>query len=198
MLRVANPSQNYISPEEYLAREELSQTKHEYIDGEIYAMAGASDPHVTIGVNLIALLRNHLRGSGCRVYTSDMKASIETVNTFYYPDLMVTCDERDRAFSTYKKYPSLIVEILSKKTEAFDRGDKFSHYQELETLQEYVLITQKRKRVEVFRRNAEGLWVLQTYKEGSEVYLASVNFHVSIDALYEDVEFSNNEVEEEN
>ncbi|MFB2924002.1 MULTISPECIES: Uma2 family endonuclease [Aerosakkonema] len=194
---IASQAQNFISPEEYLAGEELSPIKHEYIEGQVYGMAGASDVHVTITVNLTALLRNHIRGRGCRVYASDMKARIDTANTFYYPDVMVTCDERDRAFSSFKKYPSLIVEVLSTKTEAFDRGDKFADYQELETLQEYVLIGQKRQRVEVFRRNAEGLWVLHTYTQGSEIYLASVDFRISIDALYEDVEFSENRTEEE-
>ena len=129
---IADRSYNYISPEEYLDGEEISQIKHEYIRGEVYAMAGASDSHVTISVNLVILLGTHLRGTGCRVYVSDMKAQIETANIFYYPDVMVSCDERDRALTNCKKYPCLIVEVLSKKTESFDRGDKFADYQELE------------------------------------------------------------------
>ncbi|MBD2179613.1 Uma2 family endonuclease [Planktothrix sp. FACHB-1355] len=190
---IADRSQDYISPQDYLAGEEISPIKHEYIDGKIYAMAGANDAHVTISLNLGSLLRNHVRGTGCRVYMVDMKAFIETANIFYYPDVMVTCDERDRAFPNHKKYPCLIVEVLSQKTEAFDRGDKFADYQQLETLQEYVLISQKRQRVECFRRNAEGFWVLQTYNQGSEIHLASIDFHISIDALYEDVTFGDNE-----
>ncbi|GET40303.1 Uma2 family endonuclease [Microseira wollei] len=190
---IANPSQNYISPQDYLAGEELSPIKHEYIDGQIYAMAGASDSHVTISLNLASLLRNHVRGTGCRVYMADMKAYIETANIFYYPDVMVTCDTRDREFPIQKKYPCLIVEVLSQKTEAFDRGDKFADYQQLETLQEYVLISQKRQRLECFRRNAEGFWVLQTYNQGSEIHLASIDFRTSMDSLYEDVTFGNNE-----
>lgn len=187
------PSQYYISPEEYLAGEEISPIKHEYIRGEVYAIAGANDAHVTISLNVASALKNDLRGSGCRVFIADMKASIEKANIFYYPDVMVTCDERDRATPTFKQYPCLIVEVLSKSTEAFDRGDKFADYQQIENLQEYVLINQKRQRVECFRRNAEGLWVLYTYTPGSEVHLASVNFHVSIDALYEDVTFTDSE-----
>jgi Uma2 family endonuclease len=187
---VANQSQNYISPEEYLQLEELSQIKHEYIQGETYAMAGASDAHVTICINLVTLLRNHVRGSGCRVYMSDMKARIESRNIYYYPDVMVSCDERDKAFQSFKRHPCLIIEVLSKGTEGFDRGDKFADYQNLETLQEYVLINQKRQRVECFRRNAEGLWVLHSYTQGSEIHLASVDFRISMDAIYEDVIFS--------
>ncbi|MEZ2237245.1 Uma2 family endonuclease [Microcoleus sp.] len=173
----------YISPEEYLKLEELSPVKHEYIQGETYAMAGASDAHVTLSVNLVTLLRNHVRGSGCRVYMSDMKGRIESRNIYYYPDVMVTCDERDKVFQFFKRYPCLIIEVLSKGTEGFDRGDKFADYQELETLQEYVLINQKRQRVECFRRNAEGLWVLHSYTQGSEIHLASVDFRASMDAI---------------
>ncbi|MEZ2319479.1 MAG: Uma2 family endonuclease [Microcoleus sp.] len=184
----------YISPEEYLKLEELSPVKHEYIQGETYAMAGASDAHVTLSVNLVTLLRNHVRGSGCRVYMSDMKGRIESRNIYYYPDVMVTCDERDKVFQFFKRYPCLIIEVLSKGTEGFDRGDKFADYQELETLQEYVLINQKRQRVECFRRNAEGLWVLHSYTQGSEIHLASVDFRASMDAIYEDVIFTNEDI----
>jgi Uma2 family endonuclease len=186
---IANKIPDYLSPEEYLTQEETSQIKHEYIDGEIFAMAGASDAHVTIAGNLFALLRNHVRGKNCRVYIADMKVSLETINTFYYPDVIVTCDPRDREFSNYKKYPCLIVEVLSPSTEAFDRGDKFSDYQQIETLQEYVLISQKHQRIDCFRRNNEGLWVLQSYRLDSEIYLESVDFQISFAALYEDVSF---------
>ncbi len=186
---IANQNTNYIPPEEYLTAEELSPVKHEYIDGQVYAMAGASDAHVTISLNLASALRNYLRGSGCRVYMSDMKAHIETANTFYYPDVMVTCDARDKALPNHKKYPCLIVEVLSESTEAFDRGDKFINYQQLPTLQEYVLINQKRQRLECFRRNAEGLWVLHPYTQDSEIHLASIDFRTNIDNLYEDVIF---------
>lgn len=192
---IANKSPNYISPEEYLKLEELSPIKHEYIRGEIYAMAGATESHVTICVNLVKTLTDHVRGNGCNLYTGDMKAQIDTASIYYYPDVMVSCDERDKAFKSLKKYPCLIIEVLSDGTEGFDRGDKFADYQELETLQEYVLISQKRQRVECFRRNAEGLWVLQSYTPGSEVYLASVHFRTSMDAIYEDVVFAGNDAQ---
>ncbi len=186
---ISQQNSNYIPEEEYLLQEEDSPIKHEYIDGEIYAIASASDAHVTISLNLASALRNHVRGSGCRVYMADMKANIETANIYYYPDILVTCDARDRELTHSKKYPCLIVEVLSPKTEAFDRGDKFSDYQQLETLQEYVLISQKRQRLDCFRRNAEGLWTLQFYYPGSEIYLKSVDFRISLDAVYEDVTF---------
>jgi Uma2 family endonuclease len=187
---IASSQQSQLTPEEYLQMEEQSPVKHEYINGQINAIAGASDPHVTIALNLATLLRSHVRGSGCRVYISDMKASIESLNRFYYPDVMVTCDPRDQETSAYKRFPTLIVEVLSNSTEAFDRGDKFIDYQELESLREYVLINTKRQRVECFRRNDEGLWVLQSYTpEHTSFRLNSVEFEGTLEALYEDVTF---------
>ncbi|QYX33411.1 Uma2 family endonuclease [Sphaerospermopsis torques-reginae] len=178
----------YITPEQYLALEEKSPVKHEYINGYIYAMAGASDPHVTVTLNSAFLIRNHIRGSGCRVFATDMKTRIETINRFYYPDVMVTCDERDKALSNYKKFPCLIIEILSDSTEAFDRGDKFKDYQNIETLQEYVLIDVKKPQVDCFRRNDQDLWVLQSYTQSS-FELQSLNFQGNMDDLYEYVSF---------
>ncbi|MFK0735366.1 MAG: Uma2 family endonuclease [Gloeotrichia echinulata GP01] len=187
---IASPQDTYFTPAEYLQMEENSPIKHEYIDGYIYAMAGALDPHVTIAGNLFALLRNHVRGSGCRVYITDMKARIESLNRFYYPDVMVTCDQRDQETPGYKRFPCLIVEVLSNSTEAFDRGDKFIDYQNIETLQEYVLINSKRQRIECFRRNNEGLWLWQFYTAEQNLFrLNSIDFEGTITALYEDVTF---------
>ncbi|MBD2257703.1 Uma2 family endonuclease [Pseudanabaena sp. FACHB-2040] len=184
---IASP-QPPLTPDEYLQLEAQSAIKHEYIDGRVYAMAGASDAHVTIAGNLFALLRSHVRGTGCRAYISDMKARIEARNRFYYPDVMVTCDPRDQETSDYKRFPKLIVEVLSDSTEAFDRGDKFADYQLLESLQEYVLINTRHQRVECFRRSEAGLWVLQYYTiETNSFRLNSVDFLDTLTALYEDV-----------
>ncbi|AVH66588.1 MULTISPECIES: Uma2 family endonuclease [unclassified Nostoc] len=182
-------SHPYLSPEEYLENEKSSPIKHEYIQGRIYAMAGASDAHVTITANLVTLLRNHIRGTGCRVYVADMKARIESLNLFYYPDIMVTCDQRDTNFEYFKRYPSLIIEVLSPSTEALDRGDKFSDYQELETLQEYVLISQNRQRIDCFRRNSESRWELYSYRVNQELQFTSLDFSCSLTDIYEDVSF---------
>lgn len=186
---VASPEQVHLSPEQYLSYEEASPIKHEYRDREVYAMAGASDAHVTIALNLAVGLRSHVRGTGCRVYLSDMKAHINANNRFFYPDVMVTCDDRDQATATYKQFPCLIVEVLSASTEAFDRGDKFADYQSLESLQEYVLINAKRQRIECFRRS-EGRWVLETYTATNETFtLSSINYEGEMAAIYEDVIF---------
>lgn len=177
-----------LSPNDYLQLEEHSPIKHEYINGEIYAMAGASDAHVTIAGNLFTLLRNHVRGSGCRVYIADMKARLEARNCFYYPDILVTCDPRDQETPTYKRFPRLIVEVLSDSTESFDRGDKFIDYQTLDSLQEYILINTRHQRLESFRRNESGLWVWQAYTPAQTNFqLTSLQFTGNLTDLYEDV-----------
>lgn len=187
---IADSTSSYISPENYLQGEQHSAIKHEYRQGQIYAMAGASNAHVLIAGNLFALLRNHLRGSSCLTYISDTKAHIESINTYYYPDVMVSCDERDRGFDNFLRYPSLIVEVLSATTEAFDRGDKFADYRLITSLQEYVLVSQTRMRVEYFRRNAQNQWVLYSYGETDEIHLVSVDFRCRVAELYEDVSFA--------
>jgi len=140
------------TPEDYLAIERISPIKHEYIQGQLVAMAGASKAHVIIVGNLSALLVNHLRGTGCVPYATDMKVRLPELNIFYYSDIAVTCDERDRIFSEdFILHPKLIIEVLSDSTEAFDfpsetlreRGDKFADYKTIPELEEYVLIHQK-------------------------------------------------------
>jgi len=188
---IASPQQPYLTCEEYLQMEEHSPIKHEYIDGYIHAMVGANDAHVTIALNLATILRSHVRGSGCRVYMADMKARVESLNRYFYPDILVTCDPRDQETPLEKRFPRLIVEVLSDSTEAFDRGDKFADYQTLESLQEYVLINTKRQRVECFRRNEAELWVLQSYTDKQETFqLQSIGFEGAIADLYEDVTFA--------
>ena len=185
---VAVPQAHSLSVADYLQFEAESTVKHEYRAGDVYAMAGATDAHNTIALNLAVMLRNHVRGNGCRVYMSDMKARIERSNCFYYPDLLVTCDPRDQETATYKHFPKLIVEVLSPSTEAFDRGDKFADYQTLESLEEYVLISTSRQRVDCFRRSPEGVWTLQFYLPSAAVLpLRSVGLEVQLSDLYEDV-----------
>jgi Uma2 family endonuclease len=144
MIALSDPP--YLTPEAYLQLEEQSLVKHEYIDGQAYAMAGTTDTHNTLAGNLYTLIRSHLRGSDCRVYIADIKARLEKRNRFYYPDLLITCDRQDQETPTYKRYAKLIIEVLSDSTEAFDRGDKFNDYQTLDSLVEYVLINSNHQR----------------------------------------------------
>lgn len=183
---VALQDYQYISPDIYLRLEAESPIKHEYFDGEVFAMAGASDAHVTIALNMASLLLTHLKGSGCRVYMSDMKARVEEHNRFFYPDVMVTCDRRDTETELYKRFPKLVIEVLSDSTEAFDRGGKFEEYQSLETLEEYVLINQKRSRIDCFRRNEDSTWSLHSFNSGNFT-IASVDFEGAIEDVYENV-----------
>lgn len=177
-----------LTPEAYLEWEKTSETKHEYLDGDIFAMAGAKDSHVTVSGNLFALLKNHLRGGPCRTYISDMKIQAEQASAFFYPDVMVTCDERDRQTEYFKRYPTLIAEVLSEATAAFDRGRKFAAYRTLENLREYVIIDPDSLSVECFRRDTEGHWVLYPFGPGETVELASVDFSSPIEIIYEGVE----------
>ena len=179
--------QNYVSADEYLRWEEQQEEKHEYIDGQVYAMAGASENHVDITTNLTVILSNHLRGKDCKLFPSDMRLNIASKKIYYYPDLLVTCDERDRFNKKQKNYPCLIIEVLSESTESKDRGVKFANYQTIQSLQEYVLISQWEQRVEVFRRS-EKFWVLQTYTVGELIEFQSINLQIPIDAIYEDVD----------
>lgn len=177
----------FLTPEEYLELETQSPSKHEYIDGEIYAMAGTTDVHNTIAGNLFVLIRNHLRGTNCRVYFADLKVRLEKRNCFYYPDLLVTCNPQDQETPTYKRFPKLIIEVLSDSTEAFDRGHKFHDYQTLETLEEYILVNTKYQRVEIFHRQPPTGWLLQTYTADNDNFsLQSLNLIVSLLDLYAD------------
>ena len=176
------------SPEAYLEWEKTNEAKHEYLNGEVFALAGAKDAHVALCINLVSLLHSHVRGGPCRVYIADMKVSVEKVNAYFYPDIMVTCDARDRETEYYKRFPSLIVEVLSESTAAFDRGNKFSSYRKLDSLREYVLIDPDTLSVDCFRLDeASGHWVLYPFAAGDTVEFASIGFSTLIDALYENV-----------
>lgn len=174
------------SATDFLTWESTQDIKHEFVDGEIFAMAGASEAHVTISLNVAAILRNLLRNSPCRAYIADMKVRIEQVDAFFYPDVFVTCSANDASRKNYKTEPKLVIEVLSPSTAAYDRGLKFAHYRELDSLEEYVLIDPERVSVEVFRRDANGRWVLYPYAAEDVVELASVNLRLPMGTVYED------------
>ena len=180
---------DYLDLEDYLQWEDQQEEKHEYVDGMIYAMAGATENHVSVTDNCTAILRSHLRGKHCKAFSSDMRVNIAAKKIYYYPDILVTCDDRDRLTKTHKSYPCLIIEVLSNSTEAKDRGVKFANYQTIESLQEYVLINQQEQRIEVFRRSDRKFWILQTYTAGEDVELKTINLTIPISSIYEDIEF---------
>ncbi|HEY9653146.1 MAG TPA: Uma2 family endonuclease [Coleofasciculaceae cyanobacterium] len=181
-------NQFYISPEIYLEGERVSPIKHEYRRGYVYAMVGAKKPHIVIASNLIIMLGNHLNNSPCLVLTSDIKVRLEEANCYYYPDVAVTCDERDtNSTEDFILYPVLVIEVLSPSTEAFDRGEKFADYQTSPSLKEYVLINQSQMIIECFRLSESEGWVSQTYGQGDEIYFASIDFRCNIASLYRKV-----------
>ena len=175
------------TPEAYLEWEARQSVKHEYLAGETFAMAGARDAHVTVALNVASLLRSHTRGTPCHTYIADMKLEVKAAEAFFYPDVFVTCDPRDRTNDTWKSYARLVVEILSDSTEAYDRGRKFQCYRLLESLQEYVLIDIGARVVEVFRRDPSGHWVLWPYEGEAVAEFASLDFRVALAEVFEDV-----------
>ena len=175
------------SVEDYLQFERASDVRHEYVSGQIFAMVGTTDAHNTAALNIASLLRDHLRGGPCRAYISDMKLRVDAADAFYYPDVFVTCDPRDSDSPHYKRFPSLIVEVLSPSTETLDRREKLRNYRTLETLQEYVLVSVEERTIEVFRREPTGEWTVDTLTEGDPVELHSVQLTLSVAQVYEDV-----------
>ena len=185
---VTNPNFFYVSPEVYLEGERVSPIKHEYRKERIYAMVGAKKPHIVLNTNLATLLSIHLDDSPCLVLTSDIKVRLEEANCYYYPDIAVVCDEREiNNTDDFILYPVLIIEVLSKSTESFDRGDKFSDYQTCPTLKEYILIHQNQMKIECHRREDSGVWQEQIYEAGDEVEFTSVGFRGSIASTYRKV-----------
>jgi Uma2 family endonuclease len=181
-----------LSVEEYLALEEKSEVRHEYVAGYIFALAGASDAHNVIAGNIYTRFRSHIRGSDCRAYMVDMKVRVEAVDAFYYPDLMVTCEAFD-AKSVFKSKPVLLVEILSPGTEVTDRREKLSAYFKLESLIEYVLVSQAEKRIEIYRRDKSGKIQMQVLGSEDEICFESAPngaLTLTMDDIYEDVIFN--------
>lgn len=177
-----------ISPEEYLQGEETAEFKHEYLNGEIWAMVGASDAHVTIAGNLFYLLKQKLKGTHCKPYISDMKINVEKANAFFYPDVSVTCDKKDKDNKLFKQYPIFIAEVLSPSTEAFDRGEKFKHYRRLDSLQSYWLIDTETMQVDSFTRTEQNDWLLHSYHDPEQqLTIKNLDCSFRLVDLYEEV-----------
>ena len=175
------------SAEDYLKWEAALLDRHEYLDGDVFAMAGAEDRHVTVAMNLAFALRQHLAGSPCRTYMSDMRLHVAAANGYFYPDVLVTCSALDQSSALFKSEPKLIAEVLSPGTAAYDRGVKFSHYRSLASLEEYVLIDLDSRSTDCYRKGADGLWVLHPFAAGEPVALASVALELTAAQLFAEV-----------
>jgi len=179
------------TPEQYLTWERAAEKKHEFVNGEIFAMAGASLDHVKIVGNLSFALRSRLHGSGCHPYASDLRIKVPDTGLYTYPDIAIVCgdpiSEDDYADTILN--PTVIVEVLSPSTENYDRGAKFQHYKRLPSLQNYVLVTQKSFLVEVFVRLPDERWTAQTYVHaGNEMELPALGVSIPLAEIYEDVD----------
>ena len=172
---------------DYLAWEPTQAERHEFIDGEVFAMAGAEDRHVTVAMNLAFALRQHLSGSACRTYMSDMRLHVAAANSYFYPDVLVTCSALDQASAMVKTEPKLIAEVLSPTTAAYDRGLKFSHYRTLPSLEEYLLVDLDSRASDCYRKGADGLWVLHPFGRGQAVELARCALTMTAAQLFAEV-----------
>lgn len=191
---IANDDRLFMSPAEYLAWEERQLYKHEYVEGAVYAMAGGTLPHNAIALNLASAIKNRLRGSRCRVFVNDVKVRVSTKGPYFYPDVVVTCDDRDLQSQKFISHPSLIIEILSPSTESYDRGEKFRWYRQISSLQEYILVDAQKRSVECYRLNERKKWELTAYfaEDASDNILVEfpcIDFECPLEMVYEDVDF---------
>jgi Uma2 family endonuclease len=177
-----------LDPDEYLRWEAAQMEKHEYVAGEVFAMGGASRRHVTISGNLFAALDEALTGTPCRAYMADMKIEIAVKRSYFYPDVFVTCNPDDHRAEQTMSHPVLVAEVLSPSTAAYDRGEKFIAYRSLPTLQEYLLIDPDQQQLELFRKGADGLWVLHDFAPGQTLHLASVDVAIPWERLFRNVD----------
>jgi Uma2 family endonuclease len=173
---------------EFLAWEAVQMERHEFVNGEIFAMSGAEDRHVTVTGNLYIALRQHLAGTPCRTLMVDMKLHVAAANSYFYPDVMVTCSAADLASPLVKAEPILLAEVLSPSTAAYDRGEKFAHYRRIPSLQEFMLVDVDTRRTDIYRKGADGMWVLHPFDAGQTVHLASVNLDITSQALFAEIE----------
>ncbi len=172
---------------EYLAVEQVSGVKHEFLDGRILAMAGGTPAHAALAAGVIGLLFAQLRGGTCRVYDSDLRVRVQATGLATYADVTVICgplaqdpDDRNTAVN-----PTLLVEVLSPRTEEYDRGEKFEHYKQLPSLREYVLVAVDTRAVEVWRRDDASQWSRAVSGAGDTARLASIGCALGVDELYD-------------
>ena len=179
----------YMSYADFIVFEEKSETKHEWLDGVVYDMAGGTPDHAGIKAQVIILLGAQLRGRRCRVFDSDLAIRILATGLFTYPDASVVCSkpEMDPANKNALTNPRIIVEVLSDSTEKYDRGEKFAHYQRIPSLAEYVLVSQHEPCIEVFRQTSPGKWEpCEKAVSGQTIQLKSLECELSVDEVYAD------------
>ena len=179
-----------ITPEEYLTFEESAKQRHEYVDGQLFAMTGGSAAHNVISLNIAMSLRTKLKGTGCTVFMADMKIRIEDANCFYYPDVLVDCGTFDNK-SVYTSTPIAIFEVLSRSTASTDRREKLVAYRQVASIKQYVIVHQTRKRLEVYRKIADE-WSIQEIGSCESLVLdicQNQPITILMEDIYTDIEF---------
>ncbi len=162
--------------------------KHEYLAGEVFAMVGARQEHVVVAGAMFARFREHLRGTRCRAYVSDMKLEIEVADAVFYPDVIVSCDEEDRRASLALHSPCLVAEVLSESTAASDRGAKFAAYRQIATLRDYLLVDIDARRLELYTRQSEGWLLRESTSAQPWVELGSIGLKLTLAEVFGDLE----------
>ena len=183
----ASSQPRHMTAKEYLEWESHQEIRYEYCNGEVLAMAGGTKGHNRAALNLYSELVDKVDANGCEINTSDVKVKVNEGLSYRYPDLVVSCDERDKSEVEFYQFPRLIVEVLSDSTEAVDRAEKFQEYIQIPTLEEYVLISTKRMLVECFRRGEGRMWLYFPYREGERVEIASMGVELPIEQIYRNV-----------
>jgi Uma2 family endonuclease len=188
---MSSQPQRRLTSAEYLALEREAEQKSEYYKGELFAFAGASLRHNLIAANVLATVHNQLRGGPCSVFTSDMRIAIPQTPHFTYADVVVVCGQPqlDDDFKDNLLNPIVIIEVLSPATESYDRGKKFESYQRIESLMEYVLVSQDEPRIEQFLRQPDGRWLYSETSAQGTIKLTSIDCELALNDIYEKVEF---------
>jgi Uma2 family endonuclease len=192
-LKEPAPKYNQITPEQYLEMERISDTKHEYHNGEIFAMAGASNAHNDIAFNINRLIAPFLHGKSCKLYGSDFRIYIPENTLFTYPDFSIVCGKTETSdiYTDNLTNPATIIEILSPSSKDYDRGTKFNFYRLIKTLKEYILIDSGSVHVELFVKQPDKSWNLKEFKQLTDnLFISTINFQLSLSNLYDDVQLS--------
>jgi Uma2 family endonuclease len=183
---------NYISPEEYLEQEIAATEKHEYYQGEIFAMSGASKEHNEIFSNLFGEIANKLKGKGCKPYGSDFRVHIPKNSLYTYPDIIIVCGEPELTDDKFDNVtnPSVIIELLSKSTRNYDKGEKFTLYRDIDSLKEYILVDTEKMHIEKHIRNADNSWQLTDYRlPENQIFIDTVQISLLLKDIYDGVSF---------
>lgn len=176
-----------MTAQEYLEWEPHQQLRYEYCDGRVFAMSGGTKGHNRAALNLYGELVSQVDAEGCEINVSDVKVELSDGIAYRYPDLIVSCDKRDKSEAAFYRFPKLIVEVLSPSTKTVDREEKFQEYIQIPTLQEYVLISVQRMQVECYRRGEGRMWLYFPYREGDKVTINSIGVEFPIEQLYRSV-----------